>query len=613
MLTAGVTESIGPTLVNDLRANVSWQSVNANSGFLSLNGGSPFPSNLLFPSGYSPQNSSIYISDSGDSPAIPTIQFGLAGASRSRQIQAVDQLSWTRGTHQLKFGADYRLFNFLYQPPKTASTFTVSDLAKGQILDVEEQVTPVDLNYRVPAFSLYAQDTWHAFRRLTITWGTRWELEPAPRATNGGISVYKLANLTDLSSLTPVTPGSAFYRTRHTNFAPRVGLAWQMLDHGSRKTVLRAGSGIFYDSAQGGFENLTATPSQINFYFSQPPLNVLSSGAQPDAVFSAPVAVVAAPGYTRPRTYEWNVTLEQSLGQQTFSVAYTGSVGRRLLGTAQGVSAADQLSLLILGNYFSSSYNALQLQFNRRMSKRVQAMISWTWSHAIDNLSDETGDSVGPLDTSVFLNPNQNRGDSDFDVRQSLHGALFFALPAPRTGRIAMLQRNWTASSIFFARTALPTNVVINPYESDLRPDIVPGQPLYLYGSGYPGGESFNAAALAAPPAGVTQGDLGRNVLHEFGAWEVDLALHREFRLSDHTRLQFRAEAFNALNHPNFASPAGGSSNPQQIILDPILFGQSSSSLATAGLSSLRTLGQLNQLFQIGGPRSLQLALRLTF
>ena len=123
---------------------------------------------------------------------------------------------------------------------------------------------------------------------------------------------------------------------------------------------------------------------------------------------------------------------------------------------------------------------------------------------------------------------------------------------------------------------------------------------------------SFNAAALTAPPTGVTQGDLGRNVLHEFGAWQVDLALHREFRLSDHTRLQFRAEAFNALNHPNFASPSGGSSNPQQIVLFPLLFGQSSSSLA-AGLSSLRTLGQLNQLFQIGGPRSLQLALRLTF
>src|SRR5580658_637244 len=301
MLTAGVTESIGPALVNDLRANLSWQNVKADSGFLSLNGASPFPSNLLFPSGYSPQNSSISINDYG-SPSIPTINLGLAGAGRSRQIQVVDQLSFTSGTHQFKFGADYRLFHLLYQPPKTASTFSIDDLAKGQILEVEEQVTPADLAYRVPSFSVYAQDTWHALRRFTISWGVRWELEPAPRATNGGISVYNLANLAALSSLTPAQPGSPFYHTQYTNFAPRIGLAWQMLDRGKNKTVLRAGSGVFYDSAQGGFEDLNTAPEQTDYYFSQPPLNVLSSGAQPDAVFSAPVAVVAAPGYTRPRT-----------------------------------------------------------------------------------------------------------------------------------------------------------------------------------------------------------------------------------------------------------------------------------------------------------------------
>ena len=611
MLTAGVTESVSPAFVNEIRANLSRQNVNADTTYLSLNGASPFPVNLLFPPGYSPQNSNIVIEDYSN-PAIPEIQLGLLATSRSRQIQVVDQLSYTRGTHQFKFGVDYRMFNLLYKPPKTASTFTFTDLPHAQLLNVEEIVRPADLAYRVPAFSLYAQDTWHMLRRLTMTYGVRWEFEPAPRATSGGMGIYNLANLADLSSLAAAPPGSPFYRTQYTNFAPRMGLAWQMREHGNQKTVLRAGAGLFYDSAQGGFENLSAAAAEIK-YFAQPPLNVLSSGAQPDFVVRSGLTVVAAPGYTRPRTYEWNVALEQSFGQQTFSVAYAGALGRRLLGTVRGESTALHLDLSISGNYFSSSYNALQLQFNRRMSKRVQALLSYTWSHSLDNLSDQTGGSLGPLDTSVFFHPDQNRGDSDFDIRQSFHGALFATIPAPRNGRSAILLRNWTASTIFFARTGLSTNLLAYTATGlTLRPNLVPGQPLYLYGGGYPGGKSINPDAFM-PVSGAEQGDLGRNVLRGLGAWQADLALHRELRLSEHSTMQFRGEAFNVFNHPNFANLGGNGKVPQQAIwLQSYFFGAPLYSLA-AGLSPQGALGQLNQLFQIGGPRSLQLALRLTF
>jgi hypothetical protein len=610
MLTAGVTKSVSPAFVNEVRANLSRQNVNADTTYLSLNGASPFPVNLLFPPGYSPQNSNIVIEDYSN-PATPEIELGLLATSRSRQIQIVDQLSYTRGTHQFKFGADYRMFNLLYKPPKAASTFTFTDLPQGQLLDIEEVVTPADLAYRVPAFSLYAQDTWHILRRLTITYGVRWELEPAPRATSGDISVYNVTNLADLSNLAAAPRGSPFYRTQYANFAPRIGLAWQMRERGNQKTVLRAGAGLFYDSAQGWFENLSADANETRF-FGQPSLNVLSSGAQPDFVVRSWLTVAAAPGYTRPRTYEWNVTLEQSFGQQTRSVAYASALGRRLLGTVSGESTGLHLDLSISGNYFSSSYNALQLQFNRRMSKRVQALLSYTWSHSLDNLSDQSGDSLGPLDTSVFFHPDRNRGDSDFDIRQSFHGALFATIPAPRRGRSAILLRNWTASTIFFARTSLTTNLLAYTATGlKLRPNLVPGQPLYLYGGEYPGGKSINPAAFM-PVSGAEQGDLGRNVLRGLGAWQADLALHRKFRLSEHTTVQFRGEAFNVFNHPNFANLGGNGQVPQQAIWYSSYFGYAANSLA-AGLSPRGTLGQLNQLFQIGGPRSLQLALRLTF
>jgi hypothetical protein len=343
------------------------------------------------------------------------------------------------------------------------------------------------------------------------------------------------------------------------------------------------------------------------------PLNAFSIGAPLDSNTFAGEPVVAALGYTLPRTWEWNVTVEQSLGRQTFSAAYTGAIGRRLLGNVSGYIAASDSYLEILDNGFSSSYHALQLQFNRRVGKRVQALVSYTWSHSIDNLSDQAGSNLESLNTNALLYPNLIRGDSDFDIRQSLHGALFVALPAPHSGPASVLLRKWTASTIFFARTALPTNLIIGDWNTILRPDLVPGQPLYLYGSGYPGGKSFNVAAFTTPPYGVLEGDLGRNALRGFGAWQADLALHREFRLTEHTTMQFRGEAFDVFNHPNFANPSGNGTIPQiDITYGPPNWNISQASLA-AGLSPIGALGELNRLFQVGGPRSLQLALRLTF
>jgi len=389
--------------------------------------------------------------------------------------------------------------------------------------------------------------------------------------------------------------------------------SWQMRHGGNNNTVLRAGTGIFYDSAQSEFESLDASPTSL-YTYSNFAIGKYPTGAE-SLRSRQLLAVVAAPGYTLPRTYEWNVTMEQSFAQQTFSAAYTGAVGRRLLGTFLGpiyiLSAIEPPLRMISGNFFSGSYHALQLQFNRRIGKRVQALLSYTWSHSIDNLSDQTGQSLGfPMGrqgTTTLLEPNLNRGDSDFDVRQSLHGALFFALPAPHVGQGAALLRNWTASTIFFARTALPTTVLtFKDLGYVVRPNLVPGQPLYLYASGYPGGKSFNGAAFAAPD-GVERGNLGRNALRGFGAWQADLALHREFRLSEHTTVQFRGEAFNVFNHPNFGNPGGWTAYP--LGAGALL---SRSSLA-AGLSAEGTLGELNHLFQVGGSRSLQLALRLRF
>ena len=127
---------------------------------------------------------------------------------------------------------------------------------------------------------------------------------------------------------------------------------------------------------------------------------------------------------------------------------------------------------------------------------------------------------------------------------------------------------------------------------------MVPGVPFYLQQSNAPGGKIINAAAFSIPAAG--QGDLGRNALRGFGATQLDLTLRRQFRFTERLSLQARADFFNILNHPNFGSPINYLSSPQ--------FGQ-----ATMMLNNSLGSGGLNPLYQIGGPRSIQLALKLQF
>jgi len=112
-------------------------------------------------------------------------------------------------------------------------------------------------------------------------------------------------------------------------------------------------------------------------------------------------------------------------------------------------------------------------------------------------------------------------------------------------------------------------------------PDLVPGQPLYLHGSGYPGGKIVNSAAFAVPP-NLQDGDLGRNVLRGFGAWQIDFSLHREVPLSDHLHLEFRVETFNILNHPNFGDPSAPGAPGVILLGSGAGFGTSGQTLANS-------------------------------
>jgi hypothetical protein len=208
--------------------------------------------------------------------------------------------------------------------------------------------------------------------------------------------------------------------------------------------------------------------------------------------------------------------------------------------------------------------------------------------------------------------PSSDRGSSTYDIRQTFSGAVSYSIPAPGSGIWKSIFGNWSTDSIVYARTAPPVNVVTgqNPFGGFLsgatsvqRPDLVSGAPLWIADPNVAGGKKINKAAFATP-TGPVQGNLGRNALRGFGATQVDLTLRRQFKLWERLSLQARADFFNIFNHPNFGSPVNYMTSP--------LFGQSTQMLGAA-LGNGGQNGGLNPLYQIGGPRSAQLALKLLF
>jgi len=207
---------------------------------------------------------------------------------------------------------------------------------------------------------------------------------------------------------------------------------------------------------------------------------------------------------------------------------------------------------------------------------------------------------------------SQNRGSSDYDIRQTFSGAVSYNIPAPGSGIWKAVFGGWATDSIVYARSTPPVNVVtgLNPFPgtavsgtlSVQRPDLVAGVPVRIADPNVAGGWRINPKAFSTPSTQL--GNLGRNALRGFGATQVDLTLRRQFRLRERLSLQARGDLFNLLNHPNFGPPTNYLTSP--------LFGQSTQMLgASLGLGGQG--GGLNPLYQIGGPRSAQLALKLQF
>ena len=620
--TLGLTELIKPEISNEVRANYSNQRISESYALDSLGGAVPLSGSLSFPSPYTSANSALqlYVVGAG------LYGQGKLGTDEQRQLNVIDNLSVTKGRHQMRFGVDYRWLSpfstpFQYRqfaefsgvtcpaPPTSCSGYALNGTAAFAEASAYQSDALLSRN-----LSLYGQETWKITPRLTVTYGLRWDINPPLKGKNLANDPFTVTGLNDPATLALAPRGTPLYQTTYGNVAPRVGVAYQ-LDGGSNWTsVLRGGFGIFYDlgsSSLGGVSSYF--PYSANNFFFDATFPLSPQNAAPPALTTSPpvsTILVAVPNLKLPRTYEWNGALEQSFGSsQTVSLTYVGAVGRDLLRVTNLFNPNQNFGQVNLtDNTATSDYQALQLKFERRLSRGLQALASYTWSHSIDISSTDAFSNYLSTPGSV-ANPNIDRGNSDFDIRHSFTAGVTYNLPSPDSNNFAHAALGgWSVDSFVFARTAPPVNVVgAIEYADGIalypRPDVVPGVPLVLYGSPYPGGKAFNPAAFAAPPTGQ-QGDFGRNALRGFGAWQVDVAFQRQFRLTEKMGLRFRGEFFNLFNHPNFGPPGSNLTDP--------LFGRSTQMLASS-LGSGGANGGFNPLYQIGGPRSIQLALKLVF
>lgn len=603
--TSGVSTVFSSRFSNDLRVNYS-SNLTTRSTLINAFGGS-VPVNLTQLVGLGPGSQTDILLLYGGY----TIEMYSAESSAAqRQWNLVNTADLSMGRHELRFGVDYRRLAPFIIPanPEVAylyfSKSAVTSDSGSTSANVFAPGYPLYTN-----FSAFAQDEWRVFPRLTLSLGLRWEVNPAPGVTRG-MKPYTIEG-SGPETWTLAPQGAPLWATTWYNFAPRLGGAYVLQNSLHWETVARAGGGVFFDTGQQlgslGFDGVGFNA----FLFASGSLSspvTLPIITRPPAANSANVFAFA-PHLQLPYTLQWNASVEQGLGKsQALTTSYVGSRGSRLLhqNLFQPANNPNMNNVFFSENRLTSDYDGLQIQFRRRLSRGLTALASYTWSHCIDYGS-----------SNILF--SYQRGNCDFDVRHNVSAAVSGDLPnVGRKPFVKAVLNHWGIDSRFTARTGFPVTLVGNQlllpnglvYDSGLN--LTPGQAVYLYGTDCasklqmlgnlapgrecPGGRAINPSAFVNVSSGL--GDAPRNFARGFGAWQEDLALRREFPIHERLKLQFRAEAFNLFNHPNFGSINGR--------FGQLTFGQATGTLANS-------LGILSPLYQMGGPRSMQFALKLMF
>ncbi len=482
--------------------------------------------------------------------------------------QYADTISWIKGAHALKFGADFKTYqqnqvfdfinngyigfdgggteNGLVKKIIPGLSSDMNDFANGFSGDFEQSNSGRQ-GYRDKFFNAFAQDDWKIKPYLTLNLGVRWEYDAPLTELNNQIVAFRPGQITTQYKQAPipgvdhaVTPpvGMLYfgdqgitrssYQRDLNNFAPRVGLAWDVNHNG--KLVVRAGYGMFYDApvSELSLQFLGKPPLGLQTYLNgtmdmtnpypnaltpipQPfPFHPVAKGGVFDYTSVAPLGLTVMDPYFRtPYSSQWNAQVQYALASDWLvDAGYVGGNGVKLLNRMQLNPAiitptatsnnVDQRRIYNLANpqqsadyggavysgitdqltNGNSSYNSLQVALTKRMSHGLMMTHSYTWSHGIDDTS-----SLRVNNTGNIYNMRMDRGNSDTDIRHRYVASLTYDLPFFKTSKGLLRQTlgGWNVSGVFSAQTGIPFGITdssdrtLTGTVGGIRPDYVGG------------------------------------------------------------------------------------------------------------------------------------------
>jgi hypothetical protein len=561
-----------------------------------------------------------------------------------------DTLRWARGNHAWSFGGEARweqdnnnlgggsrplytfggLFNFANDAPLFYQIN--ADPRTGGPAESQRY-------FRTETYAFFAQDDWKVRPNFTLNLGLRWEYFTPLREKRGRLSNFVFGPPGQELTGGRIAIVDELYEPDRNNFAPRVGFAWSpsrlvSLDT-ENKLVVRGGFGVNYNRIPVNvFENTRGNPPFLARYriccgtsaadFSTPFAGgqILYATGATNSPFSFPVnAALALPinpatgipavrggtevelygapaDVTTPYVYTYSLEAQYSLpADLTAAVGYQGSSGRHL------VRLIDQRFLYPNpGDFFASriifpltdtnsSYNALIARLSRRLTRGVMFDANYRWSKSIDIVSSE---QVGAPNPTYPLDPREERGPSDYDVRHYFVGSGLWELPVFRNRRdgLGKALGGWQLSGIITYHTGFPWTPLLSDCVSTRGPSLCPARPVgyfggagtdtsndaFITGSNFPGGGArfFDLTSPGARPPGI-----GRNVFRGPRYFGIDVAVGKRIGMPDFlgegANFEFKANFFNVFNILNLA-PFGFNS-ASTVITNPN-FGRATGALA---------------------------------